>query len=224
VLRLKKLEAKHDLILHVIHVSGKRMIYQGSDGISRGCHSEGVMRGIPMTAYVPLHLDPFEREPKLKVFVEEITRDLNPTFLDPKGWFDDGHKLGNFIWSPAPAAAEVVVEQLGRARLKRPQSMHLVVVPRVMTGRWRRHMTRGTDFYFKIDWKDVWPLSKHFEPVLIFVCLPYVSHRPNFLRVNELLDRFRGTMLKDELSEISPRGKWDFLRELLVDARSLCSL
>jgi hypothetical protein len=224
VLRLKKLEVKHDLILHVIHVSGKRMIAQGTDGISRGDHSAGVMRGIPMTAYVPLDLNAFTREKRLKLFIEEITQDLNPQFLQPEGWFDGGHKLGNFIWSPAPAAAEVVVEQLGRARLKRPQCMHVVVVPRLMTGRWRRHLSRGTDFYFKIDWTELWPLTTHFEPVLIFVCLPYVSHRPNFVRVNQLLDRFRGTMLKDSLSEISPRGRRDFLRQLLVDSRKLCSL
>ncbi len=34
VLRLKKLEVEHDIILHVIHVSGKRMIAQGTDGLS----------------------------------------------------------------------------------------------------------------------------------------------------------------------------------------------
>jgi hypothetical protein len=32
VLRLRKLEMTHGIILHVIHVSGKRMIAQGTDG------------------------------------------------------------------------------------------------------------------------------------------------------------------------------------------------
>jgi hypothetical protein len=35
---------------------------------------------------------------------------------------------GTFIWTTSPAVAEVVVKQLGRARLKRPESMHLIVV------------------------------------------------------------------------------------------------
>ena len=35
VLRLKKLEVKYHIILHVMHVSGKRMIAQGTDGLSR---------------------------------------------------------------------------------------------------------------------------------------------------------------------------------------------
>ena len=63
ILRLKKLEMDYDLILHVIHVSGKRMIAQGTDGISRGDHSTGVMRGKPMASFIPLHLSAFEREP-----------------------------------------------------------------------------------------------------------------------------------------------------------------
>jgi hypothetical protein len=34
VLRLKELEMKYDLTLHIIHVSGKRMIAEGTDGLS----------------------------------------------------------------------------------------------------------------------------------------------------------------------------------------------
>ena len=34
VLRLKELEMAHGMILHVIHVSGKRMIKSGIDGLS----------------------------------------------------------------------------------------------------------------------------------------------------------------------------------------------
>eukprot|EP00978_Attheya_sp_CCMP212_P011755 scaffold29206_cov30-Attheya_sp.AAC.3 len=224
VLRLKKMEARHDLILHVVHVSGRRMIHQGTDGITRGDQSQGVMRGFPMTAYVPLHLDPFEREPRLKVFMEEVTHGIEPKFLSPEGWFDEGQGLGTYVWSAAPAAAEVVVEQLGTARLKRPQSMHIFVVPRLMTGRWRRHMSRGTDFYFKMDWSDIWPLKDHFEPVLIFVCLPYSSHRPNFTGVNKLLDKFRGSLLQDELSALSQSKRRDILRKLFIETRALCPM
>ena len=34
VLWLKRLELEEDLLLHVIHISGKRMIWQGTDGLS----------------------------------------------------------------------------------------------------------------------------------------------------------------------------------------------
>jgi hypothetical protein len=114
-----------------------------------------------------------------------------------------------------------VVEQLGRARLKRPESMHIVVVPRVMTGRWRRHMTRGSDFYFKMDWEGVWPLSEQFEPLLIFACLPYLSHSPKLEEKEKLLEEFRRLMLRERLPEIPEVQRRDLLRKLLKRARAL---
>jgi hypothetical protein len=81
VLQLKRLELEHDLILHVIHISGKRMIAQGTDGLSCADHSQGVMQGKPIQEFIPLHLNSFEREPKIKSWLERITAGLNPIFL-----------------------------------------------------------------------------------------------------------------------------------------------
>jgi hypothetical protein len=82
--------------------------------------------------------------------------------------------------------------------------MHLIVVPRLVTGRWRRHLGRGSDMYFKIkDCSEVWDLSTQFEPLLIFVCLPYVTYRPKLEERQELLDEFRGGLPGEELPEIS---------------------
>jgi hypothetical protein len=224
VLDLKKLELKCDMILHVIHVSGKRMIAQGTDGLSRADHSEGVMRGCPITDFVPLHLDPLEREPKLRVWLELLTEGLDPCFLSPEGWYTTGHTLGTFIWTPAPAAAEVVVEQLGRARLKRPESMHVIVVPRVMTGRWRRLLSRGSECWIKIDWDGIWSLTDHFEPLLLFLCLPYRSESPKLEEQTQFLDEFQRFVLRDELLKIPETRRRHILRKFLLRARALRSL
>jgi hypothetical protein len=45
VLRLRKLQMHSGLTLHIIHVAGKRMIAQGTDALSRGCTTIGVMKG-----------------------------------------------------------------------------------------------------------------------------------------------------------------------------------
>jgi hypothetical protein len=225
VLRLRKLEMEHGMIIHVVHISGRRMIQQGSDGLSRADHSEGVMQERPMVDYVPLHLDSMEREPRLKTSLDSVTLGLEPEYLGPEDWFDEGQGLGTFVWTPAPAAGEVVVEQLGRARLKRPESMHIVVIPRVMTGRWRHHLTRGTNVYFKLDWEEVWPLSaQYYEPLLIFVCLPYGSHSPNLESRAQLLEDFRRFMLRDELSKVPEVQRRDFLRKYLQRAWALQAL
>jgi hypothetical protein len=216
---------QYDLILHVVHVSGRRIISQGTDGLSRAVHSEGVMKGTQgMEKFMPLHLDPLVRSPTLKGWLENLVGPIGGVFLEPEGWFTTGHGDGTFVWSLAPAAAEVVVEQLGRARQKRPESMHLVVVPRVMTGYWRRHMTRGSDFYFVVDWPEVWPLKEHFEPLLIFVCLPYYSSSPRLIDRNGLLEEFQRDLLGERVREISGARRQDILRKLLKRARAFSPL
>jgi hypothetical protein len=140
-LRLKELEIDYDLHLHIIHVSGKRMIAEGTNGFSRADHGEGVMLGQDICWYIPLHLNPIEREPKVGSWIADVTCKLNFKVLEPSGWFDDAHKSGNFVWVVPPAAAEVVVEQLGFACLKRPEAMHtIIIVPRLMTGRWQQNL------------------------------------------------------------------------------------
>jgi hypothetical protein len=224
ILRLRKLEMTHGIILHVIHVSGKRMINKGTDGLSRADHSTEVMMGHDITDWVPLNKGALTREPKLDRWLSQVTKGMNLERLSPEGWFTNGHGYGNFIWAPAPAAAEVVVEQLGKAIMKRPESMHLIIVPRLMTGRWRRHLGHGTDGYFKLDCQFVWDLKDQFEPVLIYVCLPYVSSRPRLSERGELLDEFRGALPKGDMPSLSARRGWIVLRKLSLDARKLCSM
>jgi hypothetical protein len=225
VLRLRLLEMNNDLIIHVIHVAGTRMQAQGTDGISRGDKSMGVMRGVPMQDFCPLHKTGLERSPKLKSWLTTATKLLKPVFLEPEGWFLQGQEAGNFIWSPAPAAADVVVEQLGKARHKQPSSLHLIVAPRLMTGRWRRHMTRECDFYFKIPAGacSLWDAAQY-EPVLIFVCLPFSVARPKLQLRQRLLEDMHRIMLAEGLWQGSGKRGGNLLRELLVRARDLCSL
>lgn len=102
------------------------------------------MKGRSMIEYIPLNLSAEERAPGITHWFAELLRvaGQEPKLLEPEGWFREGHGEGTFLWSPPPAACEVVVEQLGKARHKRPHCMHLVIVPRLMTGRWRRSLTR----------------------------------------------------------------------------------
>jgi hypothetical protein len=67
VLTLSKLDMKNAMTIHVVHVSGKRMIPQGTDGLSCADHSGGVMQGRSMMEFIPLHRDPpLSRKPKLR--------------------------------------------------------------------------------------------------------------------------------------------------------------
>ena len=61
VLRLRKLQMTGDFILHLIHISGNRIIDCRVDTLSRGCPTEGVMRWDPILSFLTLHLSAQER-------------------------------------------------------------------------------------------------------------------------------------------------------------------
>ena len=62
IVRLFKLSTTFLCSIQVIHISGTRMIRQGTDGFSRGDMLEGVLKGRDMLSFVPLHLSALERE------------------------------------------------------------------------------------------------------------------------------------------------------------------
>jgi hypothetical protein len=90
VVRLKVLEAHYGFQLLVIHVAGKRMQAQGTDGVSWGQLMEGVMNGESMMSFVPLHETALERSPLLKDWLKTYVSS-NLEFLSADDWFERGH-------------------------------------------------------------------------------------------------------------------------------------
>jgi hypothetical protein len=68
VTRLRTLEMTNGCKIILSHVSGERMKWQGTDGLSRGNLLEGVMQGKDMLTFIPLHQTALERSPKLTGF------------------------------------------------------------------------------------------------------------------------------------------------------------
>jgi hypothetical protein len=142
-LRLRKLEMEHGLFIHLVWVSGKRMIAQGTDGLSRGDLTTGVMKGDHMLDYVPLHLLVVDRSNKQVEWLLLACLPLGPgekwTRLTESEWFDapfwDG---GAFLWTPPPCAADVAVSLAAKAHHVRPWNTHVVLVPSIMAYKWRR--------------------------------------------------------------------------------------
>ena len=61
VFRVHKAERDGGFILHVIHISGKRMKASGVDGLSQGDLTEGMMGGKDPLSFIPFHLGADER-------------------------------------------------------------------------------------------------------------------------------------------------------------------
>ena len=202
VVRLQALSLRVGIKIHIFHVAGTRMIAQGTDGVSRGYLGHGVMAGESMSAFIPIHLGAGERGEAFGL-VPWIRKwaGSDAIHLDEMGWFQAGHdivgwKMDNdcppfpviatgrrtYIWTPAPMAAEVALGEMRKARIKRQNSAHIFVCPRLCSGQWLRHLFKAADFVFEVPvGSSCWPAEMH-EPLLIGVLFPFLRVEPWQLR------------------------------------------
>jgi hypothetical protein len=242
VKQLKLIEMLNGSRIHVIHVAGKRMIAQGTDGLSRGCLTDGVMIGEAMTSFVPLHRHAVERSDKLVSWLQECSGDdVNSKLelLTPEGWFERGHDIvggkpncdgiwapvyrhGIYVWSPPPCVANQCLEELRKARHKRQRSTHVFVCPRIMTFAWQRHLFRSADIVIQIPpGHPAWDESQH-ESLIIGFYFPFLLYEPWQLKnTNTILGMARHLQ---QVCKTNPSASGPVLRELWDFTRKLSSL
>lgn len=239
VLRLKKLEMRTGAALNIIHVSGKRMMAQGTDGVSRGSMKEGITTGASMLSFVPISISAMDVFPPLGDWISSWAGGSEVEFLSPEGWFERGHDhlggefdsrgfwhhrivSGTFVWSPPPAAAEAALEELRKTRTKRQDSLHVFVVPHLMTPQWLKQLYKASDIVFHIPAGcPYWPETMY-ESLTIGLSLPFLSSRPwQLRRTPKVLNVGRSLrrMFKEE-----PMAAGDLLRKFLLECRRLRSL
>ena len=99
VLDLRKMAMVGDIIVHFVWISGERMIHQGTDGLSRGDFSSGIMAGEMFLKFLPIHRIVIERFPTMEKEVldwvgrskgrswkiAKTSNRFHEVFQDPKG-------------------------------------------------------------------------------------------------------------------------------------------
>ena len=89
-----------------------------------------------------------------------------------------GPKGQTFLWTPPPAVADAMLEEVLKARHKRTNTFHIIAIPRLMLPRWRRLFNKVCDFTFEVSpGASFWP-TPMFEPLWIGIVLPFTHHRP----------------------------------------------
>ncbi|KAI2511896.1 hypothetical protein MHU86_2412 [Fragilaria crotonensis] len=199
VIRLRGLTSTHGVRLHIFHVSGTRMIAQGTDGVSRGFLGDGIMAGNPMKSFIPIHASAVNRSPLLMNWIISWS---SPSIicLEPRDWFDVAHDIGEwksgwdgfhrpalkegriYLWTPPPFAADIAIAELRKARIRRQTSTHVFVVPRLCSPLWMKQVFKAADFVFEVPaGHSYWDCDMH-EPVLIAIMFPFLRTKPWQLR------------------------------------------
>jgi hypothetical protein len=223
VLRLRSLQMDGGLSLHVIHVAGKRMIAQGTDALSRGITTAGVMAGMEFSTFVPLHQSVQHRQcPSILVdWVLSWAGDAR--WLEPEDWFLPCSCTIPCVWTPPPAAADAALDQLGKWIHMRPSNQtHIVIIPRLMTARWRKLLGKICDLVFTIPiGTSIWCASQY-EPLIVGISFPLCRFRPWRLRGTPLLESVERTLR--DLPQATDGWGRGVLRQLFLTTSSLASM
>mmetsp|Transcript_786 Transcript_786/g.1194 ORF Transcript_786/g.1194 Transcript_786/m.1194 type:complete len:304 (+) Transcript_786:5696-6607(+) len=241
VIRLRDLEMKQGCLIRLCHVAGTRMIQQGSDGLSRGNLTEGVMSGKKICDFIPIHQNAIERfNPLLAWLRSWIPAEENLQVLEPEDWFEKAHGIRGYtqnvdgivepistqnacyLWNPAPDTAETSLEQLRFARQKRYQSTHVFVCPHLLEPYWRSHLHNVADLVCEIPvGNSFWPNSMH-EPLILGICFPFIhSEHWQLKGCVAMLEMARELRSLWKTSESAQRS---VLRELWSHQRQLAHL
>ena len=236
VLRLKTVQLSHAFQLIVTQVAGTRMIAQGTDGVSRGSLREGVAAGQRMLDHCPWNKSALEMSPELENWVKEwISREAN--FLAPEQWYTLGHDIvgwtvndgGNvvpelqascYVWAPPPAASDACMEEIRKARMKRKESLHIVLIPKLMTPFWMRQFFRIVDVHFFVPAKVnhfFWGSNCH-EALYVGIALPYLKYRPFQIRQTPKAVYMGRKLCKVFQDKVVDGG--DLLRKFLQECRT----
>ena len=215
--------------LHVVHVSGSRMIEQGTDGLSRGISYEGLLGSrYNFLNYLPLHESAITRSSALLTWLQSWSSS-HMEVLSPEGWFERGHdiyewekneanlwkpiiKSGFYVWDPAPAAAYKAAEQIRIGRHKRQKSIHVFICPRLLTSMWRGQLHKSADLVMEVPaCTSFWNKNKH-EPLVLAFYFPMFRFQPWSSKGTELLESFKN---KCRLKFLEDRDTVDIFRRLL---------
>jgi hypothetical protein len=210
-------------IFYVIHVSGRRMIQSGIDGLSRGDQNAGVLAGKRMELFIPLHHSALSQSSTLISWTTDWAADaqgMAPSVLAPNDWCQAHPHQGTYIWTPPPAAAATALEFLNESVHKRPFSTHILLVPRIMTAWWFKIANKASDLVVNIkpgvgDWWN----AAQLEPLTLCIVLPLSREKPwKHRRTKRVLQVER--RLQEMWQNREERSR-TVLRELLSHARSV---
>ena len=171
VFRVHKAERDEGFILHIIHISGKRMKVSGVGGLSRRDLTEEMMSGQDPLSFIPFHLGADEQSNgQASAWVQSLWHTKNGADFGGlplrEVTKDNMFKLRDFkaarLWMLPLAAMEVALELLCEDRLAHPQWPHVFVVSWLMT---------HVDLLFTVPAQVPFWTARQLEPLIVAIVL-----------------------------------------------------
>jgi hypothetical protein len=219
VLEIKLECRQHEVFWHPFHVSGKRMIKMGFDGLSRGDFDSGIMLGQDIRTLVPLPVSAMDFEDnRIEVWLKSWMGNDYTTPLTVLEWYSKAHQPGIHIWAPPPAGALIALEEMAQSKLKRPfEVTHVFICPRLLYfEEYRRRFNKEMDFWLLIEANSYfWPNSCC-EPLVFGISFPLRTNRPwKLRRIPQVVGL--GRRMQEVFKGGSELGERDILRKLWTD-------
>jgi hypothetical protein len=146
---------------------------------------------------------------------------VNLTFLQPSEWFTKPFEEdGVFVWTPAPAIADAALELLAESHHIRPWNTHVFLVPSLMTGRWRKDLSKASDVRVTLPFSEqYWSKIREHEPLTLGIVFPLLRRQPWRIKRSDFLQEQGDALSRLQKSDF-PHA-WDRLRQLWIQAWKL---
>ena len=141
------------------------------------------MQEFLLLKYIPLDISTLEMSSKLWPWLKSWwCKETCPPLevMTEKDWFlCKSQSRECTVWSPCPLLADAMLKQLCNAKLNRPHVLEIVLIPCLMTAKWRKKLQKTADFLvsFALTDDDLWGNSQH-KPLIFTLCLPLSSQYP----------------------------------------------
>ncbi|KAL7559916.1 hypothetical protein ACA910_007283 [Epithemia clementina (nom. ined.)] len=220
--RLHVILMKGYAFIHMIWVSGKRMVDQGTDGISQADFTNGVMRGMSMLHFVPIHQTAVARQPRvIQEFIRSITGQAHMVHLNPTNGFTTAQAQdGLFLWTPPPCLSNIAVHLLTEAVHKRPWNTHLILIPSLMAGHWQKTLYKASDFLAVLPFgPELWPKETEYEPLSLAFVFPLLNRKPWRVKFSDVCKQCNNSVRTLHRTDVAQAR--NYLFKFWIQARAL---
>ncbi len=201
LVRIRSLETRLQCHLWVIHVPGKVIIKEGTDGLSRGLWMTPLQDSIPRPVLMPAIFAPAPFHPALvrhymevqvKAYHAEEGTSLPPAFPSWEGrrwdrpWEAEECFGRTTVWFPPPEIARSIIAFLLNSHIEVPLTTSaLFFIPRIMSGAWRS-LSRKLMELSPVDPlnADIFPPSILPIPITVLYLPCHVRRTPNRNRLD----------------------------------------